>query len=214
MYTNEQFTLTSEQHAVDFVRSHPLGVLAITHDGRLHTSPIPLDLRGDADDLFVAGHVARANDMWHDFEHRPPASMTFVGSQAYVPAEWFGVRSRIPTWVYASVEITGRLVPTTPEETRQDVEAFMDRLQRESVAGSTWTLREIPEENTSQWIRGIVGFRVHDLTVKSCFRLNQRKSAEHREALAQALESTGLTPELELAELVRRPPTIAAEALA
>lgn len=210
MYTNDQFTLTSDEDAVAFVRRHQLGVLATTLDGRVVTSPLPMDLRGTAETgYFVAGHVARANEQWHAFEHGPHATATFLGSDTYVPAEWFGdgVRSRIPTWLYGAVEVSGRLELSDPERTRADVEVFMDRLQQETVEGSTWTLDEIPAHLTSTYLTGIVGFRVHDLTFTTCFRLNQRKSAEHRAALADALETSDTSARRELAGMVRRPPT-------
>lgn len=208
MYTNDQFTLPTVDASADFVRRNPLGVLATSLDGRVVTSPLPMDLLGDAEcGYVVAGHVARANEMWAAFESGPHATMTFLGPDTYVPAEWFGVRSRIPTWLYGAVEISGRLELSDAARTRADVEVFMDRLQRETVEGSTWSLDEIPAHLTSTYLTGIVGFRVLDLTFTSCFRLNQRKSLEHRETLAASLEVSELSSRRELACMVRRPPT-------
>jgi transcriptional regulator len=190
----------------DFVRAKSFGVLATHHDGTVYTSPLPVDLRGSEETgLFVAGHVARANAMTAAFDAGAPATLTVLGPDTYVPAEWFGTRSRIPTWLYCAVEISGRLEVSDPERTRADVTVLIDRLQRETVEGSTWTLDEMPADLTAGYLRNIVGFRLYDLTLTSCFRLNQRKNGT--EHLARALAAHDDTPRRELAGLVLDPPT-------
>lgn len=208
MYTRDHFSLPSLDAECAFVRSRSFGVFATAHDGAVLTSPLPLDLRGGGDDeLFVAGHVAKANRMAEAFAAGPPATITVLGPDTYVPAEWFGVRSRIPTWLYSSVEITGRLEVSDAARTRADVEVLIARLQRETVEGSTWSLQEMPAELTEGFLKNIVGFRLRNLTFSSCFRLNQRKP--HSEELAAVLGASDVPARRELAALVLDPPTAA-----
>ncbi|MBV7697784.1 FMN-binding negative transcriptional regulator [Streptomyces sp. TRM70350] len=208
MYTREHFSVPLPLMC-DFVQEKSFGVLATFHDGRVHTSPLPLDLRETEDgELFVAGHVARANDMAEAFAAGPPATVTVLGPDTFVPAEWFGTRSRIPTWLYCAVEISGRLELSDAARTREDVVVLIDRLQKKAVAGSTWTLGEIPENLTEGYLKNIVGFRLLDLEFKSCFRLNQRKGGT--DSLAEALADSDETDRLELAKLVLQPPTATA----
>ncbi len=207
MYTREHFSLKSLEDECAFVRESSFGVLATYHDGEVFTSPLPIDLRGgDGEELFVAGHVARANGMAEVFAAGPPATITVLGPDTYIPAEWFGVRSRIPTWLYCSVEVSGRLEFSDPDRTRADVLLLIDRLQRETVEGSTWTLDEIPPNLTDSLLKNIVGFRLHDVRFKSCFRLNQRKA--HSESLAEVLAASEVAARRQLAPLVLDPPTI------
>lgn len=206
MYTREHFSLPSVRAACEFVRERSFGVLATCHEGEVFTSPLPLDLRGDEETgLFVAGHVAKANDMAAVFAAGPPATITVLGQDTYVPAEWFGVRSRIPTWLYTSVEISGRLELSDPARTREDVVVLIDRLQRSTVEGSTWTLDEIPSNLSDGYLKNIVGFRLLEPRFKSCFRLNQRKG--ETESLASALAASDVAARRELAPLVLDPPT-------
>ncbi|GGV01105.1 hypothetical protein GCM10010495_10160 [Kitasatospora herbaricolor] len=205
MYTREHFSLPPEA-VHEFVRARSFGVLATCHQGRVFTSPLPVDLRVDEDgELFVAGHVARANGMSKAFGSAPPATLTVLGPDSYVPAEWFGTRSRIPTWFYCAVEISGRLELSDPARTRADIEVLIDRLQRRTVEGSSWTLDEIPADLTTSYLRNIVGFRLTGLDLASCFRLNQNKDG--MESLAEALTTSDVAARQELADLVRRPPT-------
>ncbi|MFE4975169.1 FMN-binding negative transcriptional regulator [Kitasatospora sp. NPDC056651] len=205
MYTREPFTLPLPA-MVDFVRARSFGVLATYHDGTVHTSPLPVDLRGSEEaGLFVAGHVARANGMTAAFEAGAPATVTVMGPDSYVPAEWFGTRGRIPTWIYCAVEISGRLEVSDPARTRADVVDLIDRLQGQTVEGSTWSLDEMPPELTEGYLRNIVGYRLHDLRISSCFRLNQRKADSDR--LAEVLAASDDTVRRELARLVLDPPT-------
>ena len=201
MYTRDHFSLPLDEMCV-FVREKSFGVLSTYLEGEVFTSPLPIDLRGDADTgLFVAGHVARANGMWQAFEAQAPATITVLGPDTYVPAEWFATRSRIPTWLYCAVEISGRLEISDAIRTRADVEVLIDRLQRRTVEGSTWTLDEIPDHLSGEYLKHIVGFRLNDLRIRSCFRLNQGKSG--MESLIEALATSAVPARQELAELVR-----------
>lgn len=206
MHTREHFSLPSVADMAAFVLDRSFGVLATYHEGAVFTSPLPLDMRGSEDtELFVAGHVAKANGMSAVFESAPPATITVLGPDTYVPAEWFGVRNRIPTWLYTSVEITGRLELSDADRTREDVILLIERLQRCTVEGSTWTLDEMPRELTDGFLKNIVGFRLRDVTFKSCFRLNQRKGES--DALAASLAASEIPDRRALAPLVLAPPT-------
>lgn len=205
MYTKEHFSVPLDA-MVAFVRHKSFGLMATHLDDDVFTSPLPLDLRGAAPDgLFVAAHIARANDMLAAFEHRPRATITVMGPDTFVPAEWFGTRSRIPTWLYCSVEISGRLEPSDHDLTKQDVLVMMDRLQKRAVDDSTWTLDEIDSQLSEGFLKMIAGFRLYDLTFKSCFRLNQRK--DHSEDLVAALAASPDPACRALAPLVEQPPT-------
>lgn len=209
MYTREHFSVPFPVMC-DFVREKSFGVLATHHAGEVFTSPLPLDLRGaDDGDMFVAGHVARANEMAEAFAAGPPATVTVLGPDTFVPAEWFGTRSRIPTWLYCAVEISGRLELSDSARTREDVVVLIDRLQKGAVEGSTWTLGEIPEHLAEGYLKNIVGFRLRDLRFTSCFRLNQRKGGT--ESLAEALAEGDDTNRQQLTRLVLRPPTTPGE---
>ncbi|MFF6887118.1 FMN-binding negative transcriptional regulator [Streptomyces sp. NPDC012421] len=209
MYTKEQFSLPLPAMR-DFVLAKSFGVLATHHAGEVFTSPLPVDLRETAEgELFVAGHVARANGMSAVFETGAPATITVLGPDTYVPAEWFGTRSRIPTWLYCAVEISGRLELSDDTRKRADVEVLIDRLQRDAVPGSTWTLDEIPAHLSEEYLKHIVGYRLLDLRLTSCFRLNQGKDG--MESLADALRSAGDSARRELADLTLAPPTADAD---
>jgi len=207
MYTKQHFSLPSVSDITEFVQAKSFGVLATQLSGEVFTSPLPIDLRRHEDDsLFVAGHIARANEMLKAFVSGNRATITVLGPDSFIPAEWFGVRSRIPTWLYCSVEIAGRLEPSDPQRTRDDVITLIERLQASYVPGSTWTLTEIPEHLSSTYLQQIAGFRLHDLRFRSCFRLNQGKG--QTESLAASLAATGVPACRELSKLVISPPTI------
>lgn len=206
MYTRPHFSLKSFAESAEFVLERSFGVVATYHDGNVYTSPLPIDLRGATEsEAFIAGHVARGNEMVSAFEHCAPATVTVLGADTYVPAEWFGARSRIPTWMYESVEITGTLELSDAARTRADVESMIDRLQQTTCPGSTWRLDEIKPERVDQHLKGIVGFRIIDLQFKSCLRLNQGQ--DHSENLSECLANSDVPARRRLAGLVNKPPT-------
>ena len=99
MYTKKQFSLPDIESVRDFVEERSFGVLATHFEDKVFSSPVPFDLReDDQGQLFVAGHIARANKMLEAFVSGNVAAMTVVGHDTFVPAEWFGVSHRIPTW--------------------------------------------------------------------------------------------------------------------
>lgn len=206
MYTRDPFRLPSMNAVYDFVRRKSFGVVATYLEDEVHTSPLPFDLRSAEDDtLFIAAHVACRNEMTKTFTAGRSATITVLGPDTYVPAEWFGTRGRIPTWIYGAVEISGRIVPCDRGQTRDDVICLIDRLQKKFVENSTWSLSEMPEQLVTGYLSEIVGFRLHDLAFKSCFRLNQHSGES--ENLAASLKASGIAACQELATLVTRPPT-------
>lgn len=206
MYTKEQFSLPSIDSVRAFVDNRSFGVLATHRDGKVFSSPVPFDLREDEEGkLFVTGHIARANEMLSSFVSGNCATMTVMGPDSFVPAEWFGVRHRIPTWLYCSVEISGRLEPSNYDTMVDDVNIMIARLQQQVIPGSTWTLNDIAPELSGEYLKHIAGYRLYDLDIKSCFRLNQGKG--HCAALIEHLRARNTEATNILADLVAEPPT-------
>ena len=75
-----------------------------------------------------------------------------------------------------------------------------------AVEQSTWTLSEIPKHLVDGYLKHIVGFRLCNLKLKSCFRLNQGKG--NSESLAESLIASGNSACKDLAMLVLNPPTV------
>lgn len=207
MYTKQQFSLHSIELMRAFVESRSFGVLSTHFGTRIFSSPVPFDLCEDDDGkLFVTGHIARANEMLAAFVSGNVATMTVMGPDTFVPAEWFGVRHRIPTWLYCSVEISGRLEPSNYETMVKDVNVMIARLQQQAVPGSTWTLGEISPQLSGEYLKHIAGYRIYDLEINSCYRLNQGK--DHSPVLIEHLRARNTEATNTLADLVADPPTI------
>lgn len=207
MYTKEQFSLPGIEQVRAFAESRSFGVLATRHEDTVFSSPVPFDLReDDRGRLFVAGHIARANEMIAAFVSGNVAKMTVMGPDTFVPAEWFGVRHRIPTWLYCSVEVSGRIEPSDYNTMVEDVNIMIARLQQQAVPGSTWTLDDIAPELSGQYLKHIAGYRLYDLEIKSCYRLNQGK--DHSPSLIENLRARNSEAANILADLVANPPTI------
>ena len=155
-------------------------------------SHLPMLLLPDpAPDGVLIGHVARANPQWRQSDLDKPALAIFGGPQAYISPAWYpGKREHgrvVPTWNYAVVHVTGRLVVL------DDADAVLDIVQRltdthEATSAVPWKVSDAPAEFVRAQLKGIVGLRLEIASVEGKMKLSQNRPAADREGVVAGLE--------------------------
>lgn len=142
----------------------------------------------------LIGHVARANPQWRQSDLDKPALAIFGGPHAYVSPGWYpGKREHgrvVPTWNYAVVHVTGRLVVL------DDADAVLDIVRRltdvhEASFATPWSVSDAPEEFVRAQLKGIVGLRLEIASVEGKMKLSQNRPASDREAVIAGLDERG-----------------------
>jgi transcriptional regulator len=137
-------------------------------------------------------HVARANPQWRDSDFAKPAIAMFMGADAYVSPSWYPSKREhgkaVPTWNYVTVCARGRV------EVYDDRDALLAHVTEltelhEAAFAEPWQVSDAPADYLERQLKGIVGFRIHIEALEGKKKLSQNRSAEDRDAVAEALQA-------------------------
>lgn len=150
----------------------------------------------------LVGHIARANPQAASLMRPGAALAVFSGPSAYVSPRWYVEDEDVPTWIYQSVHVRGRIEPVS-EGT--EMLALMENIisQSETRIGGGWDLSRIPRGDVDRMMRRIIGFRLHIEHISGVSKLEQTRSAANRAAVADGLEHGTEPDRLRLAGLLR-----------
>ena len=207
MYRPAHFEETRLELLHPLLQAHPLGLL-ITQDeaGMPVVNPIPFLLETHRGPLgTLVGHVARANPVWHEFEHSSrqssgqsgdPAApggdvlVVFQGPNAYVSPQAYPSKARhgrvVPTWNYVVVEARGPLQVLSPEAAHGTV----SRLTRRFEAGRdrSWAVTDAPEDYVDTMLTAIVCLEIPLMSLRGKFKLSQNRDLEDRSGVLSRME--------------------------
>ena len=170
-------------------------------DGLPEVTRLPVLYRRDGDRIELSGHWARPNPQ---ARHTGTAKVLVDGPHGYVSASWYPDKeaaSRVPTWNYASAELTGQLQPF------DDAAGLAELLEHlsdhfEASVGQDWRFEptHVPHQ---RMLRGIVGFRFQVQRVQLTLKLSQNHPDPNQRAVIDALDALPGPGSHELAQWMR-----------
>jgi transcriptional regulator len=170
-------------------------VFAQTPDGP-RVAHVPLVSTGDG---AVQFHLARGNGLTRHLAGTT-ALVVINGPDAYVSPRWYPEAGQVPTWNYVALELEGR-VRTMGEEGTATLLAAIGRQHEARIEqGEPWTSDSVDPAYWAKLMRGITGFELEVQAWRPTLKLSQNKPADHRMAVADALEAQGSAA---LAQLMR-----------
>lgn len=208
MYVPKHFAFpegaTSALH--DVIEADNFGIL-ITGDparGDLEAVHLPfvLDRRRGSYGALI-GHVARANPIWTMFAPDRDVLVIFQGAHAYVSPHWYVTPGLVPTWNYIAVHAYGapRILSG---EAKVDALARLTALMERSLAPKPpWTMDEVPEPSLQALRRGVVAFEIEIARLQGKQKLNQNRAAADRAGVVAALEASGESDDVAIAQRMR-----------
>ena len=177
--------------------------LLICHGAQgLVGSHIPFLTERRGDELWLLGHLARANPQVADLAAGGEALTIFSGPHAYVSPRWYRSGPAVPTWNYADVHAYGRVRVI---DDALWLRGFVDRLAQRHEAGSRtpWRMEEQPAAYMTGMLRGIVGIEIAVSRLEGKFKLSQNRPADDRPRIIAALAESGDPEGAALAALMR-----------
>lgn len=200
MYIPAHFQADDRTLAFDLIEEFRLGTMVSTGGG-LEASHLPFLVRRDHGPLgTLIGHCARANAQWKTWAQSPDVIVTFVSPNTHVSPSWYTTQPRAPTWLYAAVQLRGRVHLKTDRDTMRDiVMAYSNELE---PPGSGWSVDTIPDY-VEKLLPGIVGFHVEIADIQTQLRLAQQNNLDDRLKVLAALKC-GTTTQQQVADLIRR----------
>ena len=183
MYVRPVFEERDEGRIRSLVATHPFGLL-VTHGPRgLEASHIPFQLMGETG-LVLAGHLAAGNPQCDAIGGE--AMAVFSGPHAYVSPGWYAAHPAVPTWDYAAVHLTGRLVPM---EGATELGQAMDAMAAMDPNG--FRVGQLEDGYRARMYAGVRAFTLVPTKVEAQWKMSQNRSAEDRRRVVAALRAEG-----------------------
>lgn len=155
----------------------------------------------EAGEIFLEGHLARANQQWKTFSDEREALAIFFGAHAYLSPTWYIEPDKsVPTWNYVSAHIYG--VPQIITDENELLE-LMKKLVGKYEKKSAYKLENLPPEYLEKQLKGIVGFRIKVARIEASYKLAQTLDAQSYENVVVQLEKNGDENSMEIAEAMR-----------
>ena len=167
---------------VDLVTTTP--TLRITH------IPSVLDrARGRFGTIF--GHISAQNDQKKAIVGGERAVVVFRGPQGYVSPGWLVTpagRTGVPTWNFAVVHATGRMVPIDEPERKHALLATLIKKYETKIGGTDYDFSTLPMDDVLTRMKGIQPFELAIESLEGKFKLFQERPEPDRQAMLPKLE--------------------------
>lgn len=197
MFVPSAFSFTDTESQLAFVKAHPFALLT-TSD--LQATHLPLLVQQKAGELYLVGHVARANPHWKTLDNTP-AIAVFSGPHAYISPRWYASAPNVPTWNYISVHAKGSLTLMQDDELLGALDELMQAFEPDYNRA---TLDVSIADYQQKLIKGIVGIKMKVESLQGARKLGQHKKRDDMAGVSQGLKASGDHESLALLEYMQR----------
>ncbi|MBV8491618.1 MAG: FMN-binding negative transcriptional regulator [Candidatus Eremiobacteraeota bacterium] len=184
MYVPPHFAVDDRAWAQKLIAAYPFGMLLTCGNDYPRASHVPMLCVERNGELWILGHLARANSQADAIFEGSAATAVFQGPHAYVSPLWYEDPDRsVPTWNYLAVQCSGRLRECDGRDVVTQLAALFE------TGDERWSLDRVDPDYAEKQLRGIVAFemRVDELAAKA--KLGQNRSEADR---ARVEQKTGL----------------------
>jgi transcriptional regulator len=186
VYTPPSFAVTDVAWAATLIGEYPFATLITVVNERPQVTHLPLLGQRRGDELWLLGHVARANPHARAIAEGAAATAIFNGPHAYVSASWYEEPyATVPTWNYSVVQCAGQL-------REGDTRDILARLTATFEAGNAdaWDQNRLDPGYFEGQLRGIVGFEMRVDTLLAKAKLSQNRTDADRERVIAKLAAS------------------------
>ena len=187
MYIPKLYREEDRVRILDFIQQNDFATL-VTYDGEKPVaSHLLMGIKEDDENLFVNGHMSRANPQWKTFDLNREVLVIFQGPHTYISPTWYN-HVNVPTWNYQSVHVYGKpRVITDYDEAYEVLKRLIDRYE----SNSHYRLETLPKDFVEKEIKGIVAFQIEVTRIEANYKLSQnRKDEDYRNIIAQLEKRT------------------------
>jgi transcriptional regulator len=149
-----------------FAAARGFGLVIACDGGRPVASPLPFRLEdADAATPRLIFHVARPNPLGAIAAKGGNWLVSVLGPDAYVSPDWYASADQVPTWLYASVQLSGPVqAPKRP-----------------------WVSDKMSAARRDALLTAITAIEMRVETIEGSAKLNQQKSDADHVAIARTL---------------------------
>jgi transcriptional regulator len=189
MYRPNYTKNENQELAIELIKEYPLGLLISKKSGEsvfANANYLPLIVSQMGDGMYLLGHFAKSNTDINSEDNN--VLVNFLGPQRYIsPTIYYGTR-HVPTWNYATVQVTGSLDLVSNPLDLKDI--LIKSTQFFEEQNNTSWVYDLPEDKMKQLESAIVGFRIKVLNIEAKFKLSQNRSEEDNEVVSNFLKNS------------------------
>ena len=200
MYISKLNREEDQAKILEFLRQNEFSIV-VTYDGEKPiASHLLTEVALDGENLFVNGHMSKANPLWKTFEKNPEVLVIFQGPHTYISPTWYN-HINVPTWNYQAVHVYGKpRIVTDPEE----FHAILSRLVVRNEIDTSYRLESLPPDFVVNNMKGIVGFQIEVTRIEANYKLSQNRDDANYQNIVQQLHGRADEMSHQVAEAMER----------
>jgi transcriptional regulator len=173
-----------------FAEARGFGTMCAWDGNKPIASPLPFYFDYGSDGTPRAMfHVARNNPLIALADSAPTWLLVVNGADAYVSPDWYASPDQVPTWLYQTVHLTGKVRRLTDDELVAQIDALSDKFENWLLPKAPWTSAKMPAARMEALKKGIVGLVMTVEEIEGTLKLNQHKSDVDHVAIASAMNA-------------------------
>ncbi len=189
MYTPQHNKAQDKQEILEFMKAHDFAVLVTSHENKIMATHLLFLFDGDAENLTLVSHMAKANQQWKQFSNAGEVMVIFQGSHSYVSPFNYEKDLNVPTWNYIAVHAYGLVsVMESGDEKLKLLHRLVSHHDPEYFEKKFKTL---PEDFIRNKMKGIVAFKIKVTRLEERFKLSQDKTDVEKQNIMNSLSSSG-----------------------
>jgi transcriptional regulator len=186
VYVPPLFEVRDRQWTIELIDGHPFGMLVTSGAPYPRVSHLPLIAQLREGDLWIVGHVARANPHAQSIRDGAAATLVFDGPHAYVSASWYEAPyETVPTWNYTAVHVDGTLAQCDPWPA---VKLLSEKMEQGSP--DPWDPSRLDSEYREGQLRGIIAFELKAEKIYAKAKLSQNRTLADRLRVIEHLQTS------------------------
>ena len=184
MYTPNLYRVEDRGKILEFIRQNEFAIV-VTYDGKMPVaSHLLVEVVQDGEQLFINGHMSKANPLWRTFDSNHDVLIIFQGPHTYISPTWYN-HVNVPTWNYQAVHVYGR--PRIVEEHDEAYQLLKKLIERHESAAH-YRMESLSQDFVKKEMKGIVAFQIEVTSLKANFKLSQNRDDEDYHNIITQLE--------------------------
>ena len=173
MYISKLYREEDRAKILEFLRENEFATLVTYDGGKPTASHLLMEVVDEDENLFINGHMSKANPLWKTFELNAEVLVIFQGAHTYISPTWYS-HVNVPTWNYQAVHLYGspRIVDGN------EYYAMISRLIEKHESGTDYRLESLPQDFVEKQMNGTVGFQVNITRIEANYKLSQNRDDE------------------------------------
>jgi transcriptional regulator len=185
MYIPKINKVEDQSEIIQFISTYNFSTV-VSHENEMPIAThIPIENEVKNGELYLKGHLAKANPQWQTFRGDQNILLIFMEAHSYISSSWYE-KVDVPTWNYMAIHAYGKPRLFNEAELLEFVTFQLNKY--ESSSQNPVKMEHLQPDTLNRNLRGIVGFELKVEKIEARYKLSQNKPAQTFDNVIQQLE--------------------------